>query len=503
MANLPGRIVVPSSAAQIRDDFLADVRLAAIAAGVTNPPVQPLTDWYVLGTGLANMNLVLYANISIAADQQSDLTATGEQLDKIRASLGLPVVESAPSSGNLTLTTTGAAVNIPDGTQFVLPNGLRGKSDGAKLMPATVNPELRVVTIDKGSKTRFPAGSKVKLVSPPPGVYVDAKVSAYVPLSGGVDDENDARKRDRILNHRQNPPAGGNWGQLREEALNALATLQTAFVFPALGGPASVKVVLVKGFDRAALDWSRTLTLTSTQLVRQAIQSFDPSQDEVVVQSVASQPVDAAVLVKIPDASVSGGDGSGWTDATPWPSITGFVYARISVVTDSSHITSDAGTAVSPIAGQTHIAWWSSVDQKFSTRLITAVAGGAGAWVLTLDSPITDSLGNNPIVGEYLSPAATNLTNYGEAWLNALEAMGPGENTAAAYLLPRALRHPYQSASWPSALNITQLMALRTAGPEITDAAWSYRSVSAPTVPATIDLAPNVLTPRHFGVYQL
>ena len=503
MANVPGRIVVPTGAAQIRDDFLADVRLAAIDAGVTNPPVTPGSDWFVLGTGLANINLVLYANISINADQQNELTATGDQLDQIRAALGLPVVSPSPSSGNLTLTTTGVAVTIPDGTQFVLPNGLLGKSDGPQLMPARTDPDLRVVTIGVGSKTVFPAGTKVKLVSPPPGVYVDAKVSAARPLSGGQDKESDGRKRGRILNHRQNPPAGGNWGMLVENAMNALATLQQPFVFPSLGGPSSCKVVLVKGFDRAALDWSRTFSLTATQLVRQALQAADPSQDEVVVQSVASQPVDASVLINVPAASVSGGDGSGWTDATPWPSVTGFVYARISVVTDSSHITTDAGTAVAPIAGQTHIAWWSSVDQKFSTRLITAVGGGAGAWTLTLDSPITDSLGNNPIVGEYLSPAATNLTNYGNAWLDALEAMGPGENTAASYLLPRALRHPFMTASWPSALNITQLMALRAAGPEIADAAWSYRSASAPTVPATVDLAPNVLTPRHFGVYQL
>ena len=34
--------------------------------------------------------------------------------------IGLPVVESAPSSGNLTLTTTGAAIMVPDGTQFVV-----------------------------------------------------------------------------------------------------------------------------------------------------------------------------------------------------------------------------------------------------------------------------------------------------------------------------------------------------------------------------------------------
>lgn len=505
MANAPGRIVVPTGAAQIRDDFLTDVRLEAVAQGVTNPPVTPGTDWYVLGTGLANIALIQYSNIYISAENQSDLTATGDQLDKIREAIGLPVVEPSPSSGNITVTKVAGAIMVPDGNQFVLPNGLRGKTDGAQLLPAgPLYGDLRAVTIDTGSATVAKAGTKVRLVSPPPGIYVDAVVSASRPLSGGLDAESDSRKRDRILNRRQNAPAGGNWGQLVETSLNALATLQQAFVYPALGGPASCKVVLVKSFDRTALDWTRVLSSTATTLVRQAIQAALPSQNEIVVQSVASQPVDASVLVSIPAASVSGGDGSGWTDAAPWPPLSGAATrVMISAVTSSSAITVDAPTATSPVAGQTHIAWWSSVDQEFTTRLVTAVAGGAGAWQLTLDAPMTTSLGANPSVNEYVSPAATNLTNYSEAWLSALEVLGPGENTALAALLPRALRHPLLATGWPSSLNITQLMALREAGPEIADAAWSYRSATTPTVPASVNTAPNVLTPRQFGVYPL
>jgi hypothetical protein len=94
-----------------------------------------------------------------------------------------------------------------------------------------------------------------------------------------------------------------------------------------------------------------------------------------------------------------------------------------------------------------------------------------------------------------------NADGYGQTWLASFERLGPGENTADANRLPRAYRHPTPQTGWPLGLTIAQLTDLRNAHPEISDAAWSYRSPTTPVVVASVATAPNILAPQHFGVY--
>jgi len=250
MAQLePGKIYIPAKAGEIRDDMLTDIRLELLRNGVTNPPVQPNTDWYVLATALENLAQLQYYNIRISDEDSSVLTAGEDRLKELRDAYGLPEVQPGPSSGKIKITLpVGASSTVVDGTQFVLPNGLRGKVAGT--YPAVSNGSiLDVVTIDRGSNTVLAGGQKVRFVNPPLNVAVEATVEAPG-LVGGSDVEDQERLRTRILNRLRNVPAGGNWGDVREKTLNALAAVSDAFVYPALGGPGSYKVVPVVDFDR-------------------------------------------------------------------------------------------------------------------------------------------------------------------------------------------------------------------------------------------------------------
>ena len=53
-------------------------------------------------------------------------------------------------------------------------------------------------------------------------------------------------------------------------------------------------------------------------------------------------------------------------------------------------------------------------------------------------------------------------------------------------------------------LNSRVTLELQKAHPEIYSVNYSNRSLSTPTVPvdASPSTAPNVLVPRHFGIYQ-
>lgn len=525
---------VPGSPVELIRTFIEDYRLAAqqqpgIDPLLVDQATRPGGDVHILGTAIGNAVFILHANVRINDNDSNVLTATGDALDEIRQAEGLPVVPATPSTGSLEVlfagTVPGFKINVVDGTEFVLPNGKRGKVVGNHINLTyqlnQPNPEIPVQTVDTGVDTRLAAGTKVQWVSPPSGAKKEAIVSSNDPLTGGTDEEDDERKRLRILNKRQNNPAGGNWADKIRVALDALGSLQMAFVYPALGGPSSEKVVLVREIDQANNSISRELSTTAQNTIRAALQTPPtgfPGQNELVVQSVADETFDASIAVKLPPAATSGGNGQGWLDDTIWPpyNTTPDAPVTITAVTSTSQITVDADTATPPINGQTHVAWWSSVDQKFHVRLVTGHFGGAGAWVLLLDAGIVDSTGEAPQIGEYISPAAVSLEQYGRQWIAAVGRLGPGENTADPYRLPRARRHPFPDEDltielqgknitiprWPTDLTIEQLEAVKK-GTAISDAAWLTRSKTGPTVPASVADPPNVLVGRHFGIYEL
>lgn len=494
----------PRNAQELVDRFLRDVRLAAVSENIDEPPTQVGTDFWLTANGVAGMCLLGFANISEAEANQNVLTATGDKLDKLRRGYGLPEVPAAPSVGKLVVQIQGATT-ITDGQVFLYPNGVSGTVVGTYVNPSDGD-EVAVTASVTGKKGDLKSGSKVRFVSPPINVLTEATVSQGSPLTGGTDDETDDRKRDRILNVLQNKPAGGNWGQLRQTALDSLGSLIDAFPYPALGGPASVKVVPVKDFDVENNDFSRAVSTSALNTVRSAIQSTISTGIETVIQTVVDQPVDATIQVTIPDSVSSGGNGEGWTDSEPWPSLIVADSGKVSISAvnatfDVLTVTSNSTTL--PTAGQSQIAWWSSADRKFRTAMIIAVSGSAGARVITLDRPLTDSTGAGPATGDYISPAAQNLEAYGKEWVEMFRSLGPGENTSDTDRLPRARRHPYVASSSPSSLTNSALKGIVTKHTEITDYEFGYRSVSAPTVPTTTATAPNILIPRRFGVYPI
>lgn len=502
MADQVGAIFVPSGADELRDQFLRDLRLAAIDSGVDEPPTQPGTDWFLLATASANLGLISLANVAISDSDKSVLKATGSTLDETREGDGLPVVAASGSTGKIVPEILGSTT-IVNGTQLLLPNGLRVRVVGTYINPLDGD-EINVAAIDTGIATNWAAGTVVRFVSPPVNVSVEAKVSTGEPLTGGTDVEGDERKRDRILNSRRNKPAGGNWAHIRQIALEASGAVQDCYVYPALGGPSSAKVVPVKNFDPDNNDFSRAMSSAALQVIRSAIQSQVPTSQEIVVEASVDQPIDVTVKITIPDSALSGGNGQGWTDAAPWPSLAVADSNDVSITalgTDSSVITVDAQTTTAPVDGQTNIAWWSAVDRKFYRALVVLHSGSAGAWVLTLDRPLVGKNGAIPAVGDYICPSAQNLDGYGAEWVQICSELGPGENTSDSNRLPRAKRHPFVTDEDPSSLNANMLLRLIRKFIEITDLAVGVVTASSPTVPASVATAPNILVPQKLAFY--
>jgi hypothetical protein len=435
---------IPESAEEIRDQLLTDTRLELRNCGITDPEVSvaPFTDNYIWATAQANCGMMQYAAIGQVRPSITPLFSEGTDLERWRLALKLPVVEATGANGRITVTVNGGAtINIPQAQQFVLPNGFRGEvtfthssvSDGS---------DVSVQMIDVGTATNAVAGTKVRWVNPPFNLANEGRVSINRPLTGGFDEETDARKRERVLNRLGNSPGGGNFGQLRELAFNALASVQGCFVYPALGGPGSVKVIITKGFDRDRNDYSREFDSSAANYVRSKIQETLSESIDIPVTTCADEDTDLALALDLPSSSLAGGGGSGWLDAVPWPAPSTPTRVRVTAVTDSRTFTVDAVTSVAPVEGVTRIAWWSPSDRKFQVGIITNQTGSSGAWEVTVQDPFVDSTNTMIAAGDYISPAAERMVAYADTVLTLFEGLAPGENTNDANRLPRSQRNP-------------------------------------------------------------
>ncbi len=499
-----GQFYTPSTSEEVRDDILTDIRLESLRLGA-EVPVSVGSDEWIWADAQSHVAMLQYANLATLRPAMNPLDATGADLDRWMDALGLPHIGATKSTGAIRLTVSGTA-SITAGLQGVLPNGRRFEVMGT--WPAvTEGSEIDVLTIDRGADTEANSDTVVRLINPPFNVSTTARVSLSRPIRGGVDAETESRKRERVLNRLGGAMGGGNWRQLREEIFKSDVHVQKVYVYPALGGPGSTKIVVMREYDARDKrnDFSRVVDSAALTVLRGVLFKKFPGEIEMVTSASADQDIDVAITVTVPDSPLSGGNGQGWLDATVWPNLTGGdTKVSITTVNASNQITVNATTAVSPTANVTRIAWWSSVDMKFRIYTVIAKSGGTGAWVLTLDRPLVSNDGTLVATGQYISPAAAHMEAYGIKWLALMNELGCGEQTTIAGRVPRALRHPYVADEVDSSLNITQLTALRNSFPEITDAAWSYRSASVPTVPAGgVDDPPNVLTVRQFGIYKI
>ena len=500
-----GKLYVPKTSAEIAQLFRDDLELEALAIGIATPPVQYGTDWWLLSEAESKLAILIVAMVQNAETNSSVLTATGAYLDLIRRAYGLPEAPPTYAVGKVKVGIESGSQTIVDGTpikiesvQYTVSGTQVGVTDGQ---------EINVISSVTGDQANKSGGTAGEFTNPPLRVKKALTVSYSVPITGGTDTESDERKRNRILNRLQNPPAGGNPGHVIEVANTVITTLSGVYIYGALGGPGTSKVVPVKTIDPDNNDFSRTLDSSALNLIRQQVQALLPSPTRNVVQASADESVDVSLAIDIPDSILAGGDGTGWLDETPWPPITtggtgtGYDFCAVTTPpTSTTQITVSSQDTTGPSAGQTQIAWWAPGDQKFRTYLVVTVSGSAGAWVLTLDRPLVDSDNTSVAAGDWICPAATHIEDYGAAWREIMGVLGPGENTSDPYRT-FAARYPSADFGAQMDLNTRLLVDLVASHASLRGAAYQYRSVTSPTVPSSVDDAPNVLVLDNFGVY--
>jgi uncharacterized phage protein gp47/JayE len=486
---------------EMRDQQLEDYEYAAIDAGVDTPPIGVGSDWYARATANANLMTIALDKISAAENDCDPRTCSDERVEEWRITMGLPIVVPTGSTGRIVARLTGTTASVLDGQQLQR-NGYTYHVVGNWIAIADSS-EIECWATDTGSDTDAEGGEFLTWYpSAPPGFKSEADVSNTTPLTGGTDAETPERKRDRIVDAWSSPASGGNWAHIRQLAVNSGTTV-AAYVYPALGGPGSCKTVCTKPIDPGNRDWSRAPTSAMLTRVRAAI--WGEATEKQVVVATNLDPTSMTLQLDIPDATSAGGNGMGWLNAAPWPTLVVADAGRVSVgvVTNSKSIRVTAQTTVAPVDGQTYVSWWSPGDQRFYQRLVISHSGSAGLWVLGLDEPCVDEDNVLIAVGDFISPAAANLAAYGDKWREIMGTLGPGENTTDAYRIPRAARHPATSAEDSPDLNAVQKKTFQNFFSEVADIDYGYRSKSTPTVPGSVDTAPYTLTLDDFGIYPI
>lgn len=492
----------PGSMAEIREDILTDIVNESAKSGNIED-IEPGSDNWNQATGVAGSLMFAHARIDNGRDACTPNTARGADLVRFKESYRLPDVNQSYASGKVTATISGTA-SIPNG-QAGVRNGIRYEVINGPYDGLTNGADVDVQATTIGSKGNARSGEAFTWINPPQNVSPSAKVSKYQAITGGYDEETEGRLKERVLNRSGTNPGGGNWGQLREIAFNTSAAVHAAFVFPTILGPNTDKTIVLKSFDRDLFNFSRQAPDGLVGDVRGNIHAELSTSITAVVDTGADEPADVAILLDIPDSTLVGGTGGGWLDGSPWPQLNGQTRILVSNVGATGTVEVDASTTVEPVDLVTRVAWWSRYTMTFYVRTVISHSGAPGAYQLVLDAPFVDDLGQTPSIGDFISPGAERLSAYASTWVDLMEKLGTGENTNDSNLIyhGRALRHPPPAEGIRNGLTSGQLTDMKHKNGEIEEIAYSYRSITTPTVPAALELPPNVLVPRHFGVYPL
>lgn len=500
---------ITKTPSQTRADYLRTIQNGLINLGVTNPNVSENSDFYVTGTALADQLAPIYNNVEIAADAMMPDTATGSDLDRCLATYGLSRRPPAQASGQITIVTS-APTLVPLGSELTSTIGqvyavsVGGTYSDGDVIPVTSN--------DAGAVTNLAKDEILVWTSAPAFTQSTAVVS--LAITGGVDAEDDETARARLLSRLQSPPASGNWSHVVEIAESTDPVVQKAFCYPCANGPSTLHIA-VAGYPTSVSKSREIDSFKLNAVITPTIQGNLPEYVESVITTVEDVPTDVAFRLTLPLAtsalsSLSGpGPGGGWLDPSPYPSVaptSSNYFCAITVVTDSSHITVASVPGIPPTAGVSRIHWIDRTNWTVKQATISSFTG-TGPYALTLDTPFV-----GVAVNDWIFPASVNAQAYVNAVLQGFKLMGPGEKTDQIGVLPRALRKPRPSSSFPSSIDTQMLKYLTSVGDEVQAADYYYRDITTPAVqaattvvtpalPSLIGNAPKILVPRNLAFY--
>lgn len=481
---------------------LDDYRTSLELAGFEVPNLNGTEIEFRL-SAVEKMLAPVWYNQAVKADSSDERFTTGDQLDSIRERLMLPVIPATPSEGPVSVKIVGTTpLTFPDGMEGKLKTGQVIKVKGNHFGVVN-NGRVTVTSVSLGSATNSPAGTPGKWTAPPLNVGTEFVVADNGLVDGG-DEESDAEKSERIQLKRLSRAnvSAENWGALGQIAREAHPSIQAAFVYPCLGGPASGKVVVV-GKQYQTNAYSREVSDSILSKVYNHVRAKFFSMSEIMVQTANEVKVELSIgLTFAQNRSLWMGD--------KWPRPTAISkFVRTSGVTDTRNIRFAKADLLSstPTAGSTiFVSWWCKSKKKLVTT--RAVFGGdydVNNVKITTDIPLSVD-GVNVLVGDVIFPSPNNAESYVAELDDIFYRMGPGENTSSPTSLnenpQRGYRLPRPNDMYPYTFDVNSAAKFRTKFQEISNCSIiDITPYSTPAIPGSPNTMPNMLQLDAIGIY--
>lgn len=487
---------------EIRDQILADQLFAADTVGI-NLNVKPGSDHYVRADAFARVTSIAIANGKLASAAVSPLTAQGDDLLQLAAVHGVAARPAAKGRGFVIIKTPlpfpGApaiVAVIPQGYVCTAPDGFRYETTSVNTV--SINDTVEVQSLLEGEDTNQVAGTVLTWDSSAVGNLLPTCIVTAGGIDGGADKDDVETVRRRLLQKLAAPGVGGNSNFVIETAQNSSAAIQNAYDYPAIRGPGSDDITIVKATGDRGLD---AVTVSACAA---AVVAALPGHGSYIVTTPTAEYVDIVFDTTLPLPASAGGAGGGWRDASPWP-------AEITEITSQSATAITVTSTATPSVGTQFAIWDPAIEDADGNlgamREYTAivVGGGAGAWTIEVEGGFDKDYTIGATVNPYISAGAYSLAQYGTAARNEFEKLGPGEKTANALLLPRSRRHPPPDVQGPMAINSRIITGIESQFSEIAlEYAARYETgtatpITGPTVPATTADPPNIIVLKYLA----
>jgi hypothetical protein len=464
MTDFPSDLTAKSRS-QIVQEYTRDMSIRMSQVGVPNLDTTPGSHTWVLGTTLADTLNASQANQTIIARRNLIKQTFGVKLDEYGNSRGLPRLQGGRSFGTVRITTSTGGTTIGAGNVNVANPG--NAVQYTVVTPATYQNQSLVTirSVNLGSDTNAPPGTKLRFSSPSAGLAPDCVVVADANgngLTGGGDIETDEDYQDRLIDDLRNPQGNGNRSEVRtlihetspnykESRPGHGVPIECGFVYPCALGPGSIAF----SFTVPGIGVNRIPSGAQLSAVESYIKSYIGEDYSVFTLAMGIDP-NAAALSPAATLKFSPNVLS-WADLDPFPryftSTQGFpiIGAVTSATSFQVAYQSSYSGVLQPRVGQT-ICFYNNSMRKFIPKRIASFVG-TGPWTITVDTTNASSDTTLlPSPNQYVMPYATKLDEFANLVMSRYDKLGPGENVAtliAADPEKRGRRFPESNIAFP------------------------------------------------------
>lgn len=247
----------------------------------------------ILSRALAGAAHTLHGHLEWAARQLLPDTATDEYMDRWASIWGVSRLPATFAEGTATITGEPGSV-IPSGTRLKRADGvLYTTLSESVIAAAATKTEVTIQAVIAGSSGNAAAETAITVTHPLVGVDTTAEI---VSVQGGVDTENDADMRSRLLLRVRQPPHGG---AAHDYVFWAREIPGVTRVWPISDTAGTVTVyIMTDGTDDGFPD------TTVIEAVRKYLVEVAPVGAAITVSSPVSQAIDITVLLSPNTAAV-------------------------------------------------------------------------------------------------------------------------------------------------------------------------------------------------------